>query len=117
MLVVGAVGVAITVSLLTLGLSASRTSFALVQSKQSQMLANACAEDALQAIRADNLYVGDGGFALGAGNCTHTVVGADAVKTITARGTVGGVVRKVKVTTTATTPYIIIGTWKEVPDF
>ena len=57
-LVIGAVGTALAVSLLLLGLGASRTSFTIQVSQRAQALANACAEEALQAIRNSTSFWG-----------------------------------------------------------
>lgn len=117
-LVTGAVGVAITVSLLLLGLGSSRTSFALEQSNQAKALANACAEEALQQISDSTPYTGTGSLTLGQGTCTYTVTSQGGQnRTITASGTVGTVVRKVKVIIDKITPNINMTTWQEVADF
>jgi len=117
-LVVGAVGIAITTSLILLGVGSSRTSFAVEQSNQAKGLANACAEEALQQIRDSTPYTGSGNLALGQGTCTYTVTsqgGQD--RTITASGTVGTIVRKVSIVITKISPSITISTWQEVSDF
>jgi prepilin-type N-terminal cleavage/methylation domain-containing protein len=57
-LVLGAVGAAVAATLVLLGLSSSRTSFALEQSNQAKALANACAEEALQQIRDSSSFTG-----------------------------------------------------------
>src|SRR4030042_7046490 len=72
-LVIGAVGVAIALSLLLLGVGNSRTSFAVEQSNQAKALANACAEEALQQIREFTPFTGSDDFALGQGTCAYTV--------------------------------------------
>lgn len=117
-LVLGAVGVAITTSLILLGLGSSRTSFALVQSNQAKALANACAEDGLQQIRDFTPYNDTVTLTLGQGTCTYTVtklIGQN--RTVTASGTIGTVVRKVKITVTAINPTIAVSSWQEVADF
>ena len=117
-LIVGAVGTAITVSLFLFGIGFSRTSFALEQSNQAQALANMCAEDALQEIRDSTPFTGSGNLTLGQGTCDYTVVndgGQD--RTITTFGTVGTITRKVSITIDAINPDINIATWQEVADF
>ena len=57
-LIVGALGAAIALSLILLGLGASRNSFALEQSNYAQALANSCAEEALQHIRDATPFTG-----------------------------------------------------------
>lgn len=117
-LVVGAIGVAICVSLLLLGLGSSRTSFSLEQSNQTKALANACAEEALQQIRDSTPFEGTGNLTLGQGTCTYTVTKLTGQnRTITATGTVGTIVRKVKVIIDAISPSINVTSWQEVADF
>lgn len=117
-LVTGAVGVAIAVSLLLLGLGSSRTSFALEQSNQAKALANACAEEALQQIHDSTPFEGSANITLGQGNCSYTVTKQTGQnRTITASGTVGSIVRKVKIIIDKITPNINIVSWQEVADF
>ena len=117
-LVVGAVGLAITTSLLLLGLGASRTSFAVEQSAQARALANACAEEGLQQIRTLTPYTGTGSLSLGLGTCTYTVTSQGGQnRTITGTGTVGTVVRKAKVVINAVYPLLVVVSWQEVADF
>lgn len=115
-LVIGAVGVSVATSLLLFGLGASRNSFSVEQSSQAMGLADACAEEALQQIWTDDTYVGTGNLTLGQGNCSYTVSGISAPKTITASGTVGMVVRKVSIILDVLTPYLNANPWQEVAD-
>ena len=86
-LVVGAVGVAITLSMILLELGSSRTSFALEQSNQAKALANACAEEAMQQIRDSTPFTGTGNLTLGQGTCSYTVTNTGGQnRTITASG-------------------------------
>ncbi|MBI4713619.1 hypothetical protein HY771_00305 [Candidatus Uhrbacteria bacterium] len=117
-LVIGAVGLAITTSLLLLGLSSSRSSFAIEQSDQAKALANACVEEALQQIRDSTPFTGTGSLTLGQGTCGYTVTSQGGQnRTVTATGTVGTIVRKVKVIITNINPTISISSWQEVADF
>ena len=115
-LVIGAVGVAITLSLILLGAGSSRTSFALQQSAQAKGLANACAEEALEQIREATSFTGSGNLTLGQGICSYTVTNTGgANRTVTTSGTVGTITRKVSITITAINPLIIVGSWQEGP--
>ncbi len=115
-LVLGAVGVALTISLILLGLGASRTSFALEQSNQAKALANACAEEGLMRIRESTSFTGSGNLALGSGNCVYTVTNQGGQnRTVSSTGTVGTLVRKVRILVTAITPAITLASWQEVP--
>ena len=117
-LVVGAVGVAVAVSLILLGLGSSRTSFAVEQSNQAKGLANACAEEALQQIRDSTPFTGSGSLTLGQGTCSYTVTNQGGQnRTITSSGTVGSIMRKVKIIIDKINPTIQVVSWQEAPDF
>ena len=117
-LVVGAVGVAIAVSLILFGLSSSRSSFAIEQSNQTKSLANACAEEALQQIRDSTSFEGAGNLSFGQGSCAYTVTKLTGQnREIESIGTVGTIVRKVKINIDAVNPQINIVSWQEVVDF
>ena len=115
-LVVGAVGVVIALSLILLGSGASRTSFALQQSAQAKGLANACAEEALEQIRESTAFTGSGNLTLGQGTCSYTVTNTGGTnRTVTTSGTVGTIVRKLTIIITAINPLIIVSSWQEGP--
>jgi hypothetical protein len=115
-LVVGAVGVAITVSLILLGLGSARTSLAWQQLHQAKALANACAEEALEQIREVTAFTGSGNLSLGLGSCTYIVASQGGEnRTIVASGTADTAVRKVNITITAINPLIIVSSWQEIP--
>lgn len=117
-LVVGAVSMAITVSVLWLGVGDSRSSFALEQSNQAKALANACSEEALQQIRDSTPFTGTGNLTLGQGTCSYTVTSqGGSNRTIIATGTVGSIVRKVKIIIDTINPAINVTSWLEVVDF
>lgn len=117
-LVVGAIGVAVSVSLLLLGLSASRTSFSLEQSNQAKSLANACAEKALQQIRDLTSFSGTDVLNLGQGSCTYTVTaGSEENRTIEAYGSIDTILRRVKITIDQINPIVNIVSWQEVSEF
>lgn len=118
-LLVGAVGVAITLSVILLGLGSFRTSFALEQSNQAKALANACAEEALQQIKDSTPFTSTGtSLTLGQGSCTYTVTNDGAQnRTITAIGTIGTVIRKSKIIISQISPSITVTSWQDVPDF
>lgn len=116
-LVVGAVGVTVAVSVILLGLGSSRTSFAFEQSNQAKALANACAEEALQKIRDSMPFEGSGSLTLGQGTCIYIVTKQTGQnRTVTASGTVGTIIRKVHITLDKITPSINITSWQEVED-
>jgi len=117
-LVVGAIGTTIALSLILLGLGSSRTSFAIEQSNQAKALANTCAEEALQQIRSSTPYTGSANISLGQGVCSYIVTSQGGQnRTVIASGTVNTIVRKVKVIITAINPNITVSTWQELADF
>jgi len=117
-LVFGAVGLAITASLLISGIGASRTSFAVEQSDQAWALADACAEEALQQIADFTFFSGSGNLTLGEGDCSYTVtIGVGQNRTIEAEGTVDTTVRRVEIAIDQINPTINISSWQEVADF
>ncbi len=118
LLIVVATGIAITISLLLLGLGSSRTSFTIGQSSLAKALANACAEEALQQIRDSTPFTGNNNLTIGQGICNYTVTSQGGQnRTITASGTVGTITRKTKVIINKINPLIQIVSWQEVADF
>lgn len=114
-LVVGAIGTAVTASLILLGLASSSNSFTYQQMHQAKSLANACAEEALEEIRGLSSFVGTGTLSLGLGACTYEVTNTGGEsRLIKTSGTVGTAVRKTSITITAINPLIIISSWQEL---
>ena len=116
-LLIGAVGLATAVSLLFIGFNNSKTAFTIEQSNQAKGLANACAEEALKQVSNLISFTGQGNLSLGRGNCIYNVLPNGNGKIITSSGTVGTVIRKVKITVDATTPKVNVASWQEVADF
>lgn len=115
-LVVGAVGIAVTLSIILLGVGFGRTSFAVSQSSQAKALANACAEEGLEKIRESASFTGSGNLSMGQGTCTYTVTSqGGSNRTITSSGTVGTIVRKTSTAINAINPYITPTSWQEIP--
>lgn len=77
-LILAAVGVFISTTLLFLSVSSSQTTSSLQKSSQAKALADACVEKALQELIISNSYVGSGSATFGGGSCTYTVSTADA---------------------------------------
>lgn len=117
-LVVSAVGVSVALAVIQFGLGSSRSSFALEQSAQSRSLVNACADEALEQIRENSSFSGNGSLTLGQGTCAYSVVNLGGEnRFITASGTVGTIVRKSQISIDALNPVINILSWQEVADF
>lgn len=117
LLVTGAIGTALAVSLLLLGIGTSRTSFAMTLSNQAKALANACAEAALQRIKDSITFSGTDTLSMGGGACTYTVadLGGES-RLVTVRGEIGGVIRKVTISLDRIRPQINITSWQETAD-
>ena len=116
-LVMGAVGLSISVSLLLIGTGELANAFLREQSYQAKGLANACSEEALQQIRDNTSYTGTASLTLGQGTCTYTVTNTGGEnRTIASSGTVGTIIRKVEVLVDAINPQINVISWQEVSD-
>ena len=116
-LAMGAVGIAIALSLILLGVGNARTSFAVEQTNQAKALANACAEEALQKIKDFTPFTGSGTLTLGQGTCSYTVTSQGGQnRTITASGSVGQTIRKVKIIIDKINPFIQVVVWEEISD-
>ena len=117
-LIVGAVAIAITTSMLLLGLGSSRTSFALEHGYQAKALANLCVEEALQQMRDFTPFSGTNNLSAGQGICTYTVTNTGGQnRLITAQGTVGTIVRKISINVNTINPKINGVSWQGVADF
>lgn len=118
-LVVGSIALASAVSLLMLGIDASRTALTNTQAAQARSLTNTCAEVALDKLRQDTAYQGDETVALAGGFCTIAPFSfPDPTRPlIHLTATVNGSVRKLSIQVAALTPQIQIESWEEVADF
>lgn len=113
-LILGAVGVAVVVTLLQQGLSSSRTAFTTQQSGQARGLADACAEVGLDTIRGNPSYTGTANLTFGPGTCAYTVANTGGTtRSVSAVGTVGTVVRRVSVSVATVSP-VTLSSWQEV---
>ena len=121
-MILAAVGLSISVSLLLLGLGASRTGLATEQSYQAGSLANSCAEESLRLLvesmpeASSTPYTGAGNLTLGQGSCSYTVTNQGGQNsTVVTSGTVGSIIRKVSITVNAIIPHLGISSWQEIP--
>ena len=109
-LIVGAVGLSIGVSLLWLGAGSLRTAFTVQQANLAKAYANECGEAALFNIAANANYAGSDSINFSHGSCTYTVVHASQSETVNATGTAGTIVRKIEITLD-TSGFL----WQEIP--
>jgi hypothetical protein len=114
-LIVGAIAVAVTVSIIFSGLSAGRDGFAYQQMQQAKAFASACAEESLNQIRSAISFVGSGTLNFDLGTCSYTVTNQGGEnRAISVTGTVGTVVRKMNITVSAINPLVVVSTWQEI---
>ena len=86
-------------------------------SVQSDQLANACAETALEAMRENNSFTGSGNVTIGNNTCSYIVSNPGGNnRTINVTSTMSGVTRKIQITTNAFNP-IVIASWQNIGDF
>ena len=112
---IGAISISIAVSILLIGVDASRISFAGQQSNQAKAIVNACAEGALQEIRDSTTFAGYGNLVFTKGTCGYFVTNNGGQnRNIVASSTVGTIVRKVEVNIDTINPQINITSWQEV---
>lgn len=118
-LVAGAVGLAVAVSLILSGLGSSRSSLVLSQSTVARMYADSCAEEALEKLREGVYYTGGETLTFSEGNCQiQTVSGTgNSNRTVQTTGTVGTIIRKVEVVVSTVHPTISVTSWQEVESF
>ena len=117
-LILGAIGLAVSVFLILSGLGVSRSSLTVAESAQAFALANWCVEEALQNIHDANAYSGLHSYSFSTGNCSHQVIdGGGSNRTIQSIGTINSTVRKVRVTIDTINPSINVVLWQEVADF
>ena len=117
-LVVGAIGVSIAISLLLLGISSARNSIILEQSSKAKYMADICIEEGIRQIRELNSFSGGNTFNFASNTCGYLVIdGGGENRVVQASSTVGSAVRKVKVEIDQISPTINVSSWQEVADF
>lgn len=117
-IIVGAIGTAVMISVMLFGISSSRTDFALQQSGSAKVLATSCGEEALQKIVETGSTSMSSSFSIASGTCLYSVTSQNGQNiTINATGILGTVKSKVKVVIASTTPSLILSSWQEVGDF
>lgn len=114
-LITGAAATAIALALLASGTDSQRTVLVIQQSAQARSLASACGEEGLQQIHDNTAFTGTNNLSLGQGACSYTVANTGgSTRTVDATGTVGNIVRKVKIYVTIGASSISITSWQEV---
>lgn len=117
-IVVGAVGVAIMLSIMLSGISTTKTDFAIQQSGSAKVLASSCGEEALQKILETGTTSSNATILIGSGTCSYTITSQNGQNiTINATALIGTITSKVKIVIATTTPAILLSSWQEVGDF
>lgn len=117
-LVIGAIGISVSVSLLLLGLSSSRTSFTFQKAREAEYLAHACVEEALMQIREDILFEAYVVHQIAGKECSYSVKNIGGEKRyIASYSIIDKIERKVEVYVDKINPEINIVSWQEVADF
>jgi len=117
-LIVGVVGLTITLSLLSLGIGASRTIFFSQQANKAMSFADSCIEEALLEIRESEIASSSGSISFNGGSCFYDIesTGGEG-RVITAEGETEFAKRKVKVIISDINPKILVLSWQEVGDY
>ncbi|MBP6948566.1 MAG: hypothetical protein KBC41_00045 [Candidatus Pacebacteria bacterium] len=117
-IVIGAIGVAIMLSIMLSGISTTKTDFAVQQSGSAKVLASSCGEEALQKILETGTTSSSVTIAIGEGTCSYTITSQSGQNiTIQATALIGTITSKVKIVIATTTPAILLSSWQEVGDF
>lgn len=117
-ILVSAIGVAIMLSVISTGISATKTDFSLQQSGSARSLASSCAEEALQKIVETGTTSGSANLTLASGTCAYAITSINGQNiTINSTGMLGTVTSKIKVVIATTTPAVTLSSWQEVADF
>ncbi len=117
-IVIGAIGTAVMLSIMLLGISTSKTDFAVQQSGSAKVLASSCGEEALQKILETGTTSSSANLTMGGGTCSYVITSQSGQNiTVNATGFMGTLSSKVKIVISTTSPSIILSSWQEVGDF
>ncbi len=118
-LFIGAISIAVSVSLILLGLAAGESGLSTRQSTQAWEYANTCAERALRSLRSDLTYAGNETFTFSSGSCDVRDVGGsgNTNRTVCTDGKSGQAIRRLEISIAQVYPSVTIATWREVSGF
>ena len=117
-LVVGSLAMSITVGMLSIGITQTQTAGVKYDAVRAGALADACVEYALQEIRNNTNFNGNGTETFSIGSCTYDVIlGGGESRTIESTGAVNNAIRRVAVTLDQITPDLNITRWVYVDSF
>lgn len=118
MILISIVGVVIGTTLLLIGVNSTKRSILQEESSIARVLADACAEYALDQLRQNYSYAGNESLNFTTGNCDILpVLQNGLVRTLQTRGMVDTASRQVAVEITGNSPQLTLGSWQEVADF
>lgn len=116
LLIISAVALGISVSIVLLGIGEAGSSLAYKKGQETLKIAEACAEEALLRLR-DNVTYSGGTLNVGDGSCTMSISGSGSIRTIDIVATITGpprFVKSIRVTARRLGNSISITGWNEV---
>ena len=117
-LLVGAIGVAAVLAVIQLGVEYTQLSLLNQQEQHAKAYADACSEDALESVRSNISFTGTTTLSFSFGVCSSVVINTGgSTREIDSMGTVGTIVKRVKVLVSALNPQITVSSWQEVSSF
>ena len=117
-LIIGALGAALAVSLLGIGISFAKTSYSLERAGKTKALADACAEEALYQIKNSNVFTGNGTLFIEQGSCYYEILNSGGQnRQINVSATISSSVRNIEINIDQINPQIHILSWQELSDF
>lgn len=112
-LILAAIGMFVSTTLLILSVSSAQTAGSLQESEQARFLANACVEKGLQQLITSTTYTGSGSLTLSTGSCTYTVSAIDSSNdSVVGSSTVGQMTRRAKAMVYVS--QLLVTTWQEI---
>lgn len=101
-----------------LGIAGERTGQAREQGLAARLLADSCAERALEEIRESASFSGSDTLTYSNGSCSYAVINEGGQnRTIEASGAVADALQRVELTLTQINPTITVAAWREVDAF
>jgi len=111
-LIIGALGLGIAISLILRGIGISQSSLTEERSALSIAYAESCAENALGTIRGFTPFTGTGTQTFSNGTCSYLVTSSGGEnRTIVASSTVQDIFRTLSISVTQINPTIVISGW------
>ena len=118
-IVIGAVGTSVALTLLLLGTDSLRSTQTLFESAKAKAYADTCAEEALLSLRQDINYAGGATINFPDGSCDILPIDNNGTQTplVKIEGTVGLTKRRVEILARQVNPQLTINYWREVAGF